>query len=158
MPAEQATAEQIRTVLEALPQQDPFRFIEAITSIRQESIEGTAFFRGDEFFYKGHFPGNPVTPGVILIETMAQFGVVALNLYQRLLVGRDLYTKAYFTDCEIDFLVPVFPNTRVRVFGEQIFLRRGKLRSRVRMELPSGEVAAEGTVSGLEVIEDPKPS
>lgn len=150
--AVEATGEQIRLVLEALPQKEPFRFVEAIDRLTEDSIAGTAHFRGDEFFYRGHFPGRPITPGVILIETMAQFGVVALNLYQRLVAGRGLEELAYFTDCEIEFAIPVAPGTRVRVYGEQIFLRRGKLRSSVRIELPDGRVAAQGAVSGLEIL------
>lgn len=151
--AVEATPEQIRIVLEALPQKEPFRFIETIERMTEDTIAGTAHFRGDEFFFPGHFPGRPITPGVILIETMAQFGVVALNLYHRLLAGRDLERLAYFTDCEIDFAVPVTPGTRVRVFGEKLFLRRGKLRSSVRIELPGGEIAAQGAVSGLEMLD-----
>ncbi len=153
MAAEQARPDQIERVLSALPQKDPFRFIETIETLTEDSISGTAFFRGDEFFYPGHFPGRPITPGVILIETMAQFGVVALNLYHRLIAGRDMERLAYFTDCEVDFAAPVSPGTRVRVFGEKIFLRRGKLRSAVRIELPSGDIASEGVVSGLEILD-----
>ena len=68
-------------VLALVPQQEPFRFIDEIISLDDEQIVGAYRFREDEYFYRGHFPGNPITPGVILIETMAQIGVVAFGMY-----------------------------------------------------------------------------
>jgi 3-hydroxyacyl-[acyl-carrier-protein] dehydratase len=67
--------------LKAVPQQDPFRFIDEILELDEEHIVGAYRFRPDEYFYRGHFPDWPVTPGVILIETMAQTGVVAFGIY-----------------------------------------------------------------------------
>ena len=57
-------------VLAALPQQEPFRFVDEILEIDEEHIVGSYRFRPEADFYRGHFPGNPVTPGVILIESM----------------------------------------------------------------------------------------
>ena len=68
-------------VLARVPQQEPFRFIEAIHELDREHIVASYRFPQDADFYRGHFPGNPITPGVILIETMAQAGVVALGIY-----------------------------------------------------------------------------
>ena len=68
-------------VLDFLPQQDPFRFLDKIIELDEERIVSRYTFKKDEYFYQGHFPGDPVTPGVILTEAMAQTGVVALGLY-----------------------------------------------------------------------------
>jgi 3-hydroxyacyl-[acyl-carrier-protein] dehydratase len=68
-------------VLEILPQQDPFRFIDDILELDDDHIVGTYRFDPNADFYRGHFPGNPVTPGVILIEAMAQVGIVALGIF-----------------------------------------------------------------------------
>ena len=73
------------TILAAVPQQPPFRFIEEIRELDEAGIVGSYRFRREEYFYRGHFPGQPVTPGVILIEAMAQTGVVAQGLYLSLL-------------------------------------------------------------------------
>ena len=59
-------------VLARVPQQPPFRFIDEILELDAEHILAGYRFREDAGFYRGHFPGNPITPGVILLETMAQ--------------------------------------------------------------------------------------
>ena len=68
-------------VLALVPQQEPFRFIDEIVELDDEHIVARYTFRPDADFYRGHFPGNPITPGVILTETMAQAGVVAFGIY-----------------------------------------------------------------------------
>ena len=68
-------------ILELLPQQRPFRFVDEILEVDEQRISGRYTFRPDEFYYAGHFPGRPITPGVILLESMCQVGVVALGIY-----------------------------------------------------------------------------
>src|SRR3972149_3318919 len=91
MAADQETRE---TVLKSVPQQHPFRFIDEILELDENSIVGAYRFREDEYFYRGHFPGRPITPGVLLIETMAQTGVVALGLYLTMLQGQTSLREA----------------------------------------------------------------
>ncbi|MEQ8160444.1 MAG: beta-hydroxyacyl-ACP dehydratase, partial [Smithellaceae bacterium] len=76
-----ADADIVREVLALVPQQKPFRFIDEIITLDEDEIVGAYRFREDEFFYRGHFPDRPITPGVILVETMAQIGVVAFGMY-----------------------------------------------------------------------------
>ena len=64
-------------VLAMLPQQEPFRFVDHILELDEEHIVATYRFRPEADFYRGHFPGDPVTPGVILLEAVGQVGVVA---------------------------------------------------------------------------------
>ena len=59
-------------VLALLPQQEPFRFLDEILELDSDHIVARYTFRRDADFYRGHFPGNPLTPGVILVETIAQ--------------------------------------------------------------------------------------
>ena len=68
-------------ILELVPQQPPFRFIDDIIELSDDGIVSSYKFKPDETFYTGQFPGNPITPGVILLETMAQTGVVAYGIY-----------------------------------------------------------------------------
>lgn len=139
-------------VLEMVPQQAPFRFIDEIVELDKEHIVARYTFPADSDFYRGHFPGNPITPGVILIETAAQAGVVAFGIYLYALetsredVGKLL---TIFTDCSIDFSGTVLPGDRVTTTSTVKFFRRRKLRAAFEMKLDDGTVVCSGTVSGM---------
>ncbi len=141
-------------VLELLPQQEPFRFVYEILEVDEDHIVARYRFRPDADFYRGHFPGDPITPGVILLESMAQVGVVALGIYlYALQYGREGVKRrvALFTDASIDFSGVVKPGERVTVSAQKTFFRRGKLRSEASMALEDGTVVCSGTISGLGV-------
>lgn len=140
-------------VLERLPQQEPFRFVDEILELDEEHIVGRYRFRPDADFYRGHFPGNPVTPGVILVESMAQVGIVALGIYLLARDSGDDLDKivTLFTDINVDFGGVVKPGDRVTTTAKRQFWRRRKLRSEAEMKLDDGTVVCSGTVSGMGV-------
>jgi 3-hydroxyacyl-[acyl-carrier-protein] dehydratase len=139
-------------ILAELPQKEPFRFVDEILELSDEEIVAAYRFREDHEFYRGHFPGNPVTPGVILVEAMAQVGVVALGIH---LLARQAGIEevrkvvTMFTDMQVDFTGIVRPGDRVITTGRKVFFRRLKLRSTVEMRLEDGTVVCSGTVSGM---------
>jgi 3-hydroxyacyl-[acyl-carrier-protein] dehydratase len=141
-------------VLELLPQQRPFRFVDELVAIDENGARGRYRFRADEVFYPGHFPGNPITPGVILLEAMAQVAVVAHGIY---LYGLDHPVEeirrylSMFSDGEAEFLALVRPGDEVHVRSEKIFFRRKKIRARAELLLADGRVAATATVAGIGV-------
>ena len=62
-----------------LPHRPPFRFVDAVDALDAgESVTARYRVTGDEAFLAGHFPGNPVFPGVIQLEALAQTGAIAL--------------------------------------------------------------------------------
>lgn len=139
-------------VLALVPQREPFRFVDEILEVDADHIVSRYTFRPEADFYRGHFPGNPITPGVLLIEAMAQTGVVALGIY---LVGgergRDEVRRVLtvFTDVTAEFSGVVKPGDTVTITARKIFFRRMKLRSEVEMRKADGTLVASATLAGM---------
>ncbi|MEO5777196.1 MAG: FabA/FabZ family ACP-dehydratase [Flavobacterium sp.] len=137
-----------KNIIDKLPYSKPFLFVDELISIDENGAEGTFTFSADLDFYKGHFKDNPVTPGVILTETMAQIGVVCLGIY---LLGNDFNgeSKVALTSSEIEYLKPVFPNEKVTVVSEKMYFRFGKLKCKVKMFNAADEEVCRGTIAGM---------
>ena len=136
-----------KEIISKLPYSEPFLFIDEIINIDENGVEGSFKFNENLDFYKGHFKDNPVTPGVILIETMAQIGLVCLGIY---LLKNEVEKPSFaLTSSEIEFLKPVFPNEKVTVVSQKIYFRFGKLKCTVRMVNSENQVVAEGFISGI---------
>jgi 3-hydroxyacyl-[acyl-carrier-protein] dehydratase len=140
-------------VLAAVPHGAPFRFVEDILEMDDEHIVASCRFDADSDFYRGHFPGNPITPGVLLLEAMAQAGVVAHGIYllgrPALESGRAMLTL--FTQAEAEFLGIVRPGERVVVHGRKLTFRHRMIRSKVTMTREDGSVVCEATLTGVGV-------
>lgn len=62
----------------AIPHRAPFLLLDEIVTLDDNHIECRKTFNGDEFFYQGHYPHFPITPGVLLCEACLQAGAVLL--------------------------------------------------------------------------------
>ncbi|WP_395067426.1 3-hydroxyacyl-ACP dehydratase FabZ family protein [Flavobacterium sp.] len=135
-------------IISKLPYSKPFLFVDEIITINENGVEGNYTFDANLDFYKGHFKDNPVTPGVILTEVMAQIGVVCLGLF---LLNNEVNknTVIALTSNEIEFLKPVYPNEKVTVISEKIYFRFGKLKCKVKMINSKNEEVCSGTIAGM---------
>ena len=138
------------TIIQLLPYQAPFLFVEELTYISEDRSEGYYTFKSDEYFYQGHFKDKPITPGVILTEVMAQIGVVCLGIY---LLKNDFSEikkpQIALTSNEIDFFLPVMPKERVKVVSEKIYFRFNKLKCKVQLFNEKNELVCKGKISGM---------
>lgn len=138
------------TIIQLLPYQAPFLFVEELTYISENRSEGYYTFKNDEYFYQGHFKDKPITPGVILTEVMAQIGVVCLGIY---LLKNDFSEikkpQIALTSNQVDFFLPVKPKERVKVVSEKIYFRFKKLKCKVQLFNSKNELVCKGMISGM---------
>jgi 3-hydroxyacyl-[acyl-carrier-protein] dehydratase len=112
-------------IKEYIPHREPFLFIDELIDIEKlKKATGIKTFTENDYFFKGHFPEQPVVPGVILVEMMAQTAA-ALIAYS---IKEETFDKIVYL-MNIDntkFRKPVFPN-------DKVFARVNALRSKGRV-------------------------
>jgi 3-hydroxyacyl-[acyl-carrier-protein] dehydratase len=108
--------EKIKTVL---PQREPFLFIDEIVEVEgTEKVVAVKYIKSDESFFKGHFPGNPVMPGVLILEAMAQVSIILFSLDRPEIVRA--HPNYYLGKIKSEFLAPVFPSNKLFVEAQKV--------------------------------------
>lgn len=142
-------------ILNHLPYKSSFLFVDNITALDDNGVTGDHTLKPDAFFYEDHFPDNPVTPGVIITEIMAQIGLVVLGIYL-MLDGKPhegaVMNEGSFpllTSTNVEFFKMVLPGEKVIVNSKKQYFRFGKLKCLVEMHNAAGDLVAKGVFSGI---------
>ena len=138
-----------KEIIALLPYEAPFLFVDEIEEVSEKGIKGNYTFKDSEFFYKGHFKNNPITPGVILTECMAQIGLVSLGIYLMKDEKNLEQLQVAFTSSQVDFLKMVLPNSKITVISDLQYFRFNKLKCKVRLLNTDNEVVCEGVLAGM---------
>jgi len=128
----------VREIMQIMPHRYPFLLVDRIESLKEgEEIVGIKNVTINEPFFAGHFPGNPIMPGVLIIEAMAQVGgVLAFHSSPKEWAG----SLVYFLGLDkVRFRKPVVP-------GDQLRLKLTTIRQKQRVFKMRGEAYVEDTL------------
>jgi 3-hydroxyacyl-[acyl-carrier-protein] dehydratase len=109
-------------ILELLPHRDPFVMVDEVVEIDPERIVALKHVRDDEDWCRGHFPGNPILPGVLITEAMAQAAALIYLHANRDRAGSTVYLVG--AD-KLRFRKPVRPGETLRLEVAVTGQRRG---------------------------------
>ena len=108
----------IDEIKKLIPHREPFIFIEEVRVIERGKIgESFRTFEETEYFFEGHFPNNPIVPGVVIVEAMAQTAGVVVS---ENLINNDDQSVLFMSINKAKFRKPVLPNYKIKFYVELI--------------------------------------
>jgi len=131
-----------------IPHREPFLFVDSVSEIESgKRLVAEKLFGPDEFFFRGHFPGNPIVPGVIVTEAMAQAGGVLFNYSFGDELEKEGFSNAYLIGLDrCRFRTPVTPGDRV-VLEVELARRRSRIIFFSARASANGRKVAEAEIS-----------
>ena len=142
----------IRRIMEILPHRYPFLLVDRIEEMEPgQRIVGIKNVTINEPFFQGHFPGNPVMPGVLILEAMGQVAAVLFLADEEMAAGHFVY---FAGADKVRFRRPVVPGDQLRCEVEVLRVRRKSCKVQARATV-NGELAAEATLFSV-LVEVPE--
>lgn len=131
----------IKEILSLLPHRYPFIMVDRIVDVEPGvAIKGIKNVSMNENFFQGHFPGEPVMPGVLMLEGMAQVGALLAYLTDRDMVGTKL---VYFAGLDkVKFRQKVVPGDQL-LYELTVLKRKSKFWVMAGKALVDGKLVAE---------------
>lgn len=132
-----------KEIEEIIPQRDPFLMIDEVEEyIPGESAIAYKYVNENEWYFKGHFPGNPIMPGVLITEALAQTGAVAI-----LSMAENRGKNALFGGIDkLKFKKMVVPGDKLKL-EVKIIKRKGPIGIGEAVATVDGKIAAKGELT-----------
>ena len=106
----------LQEIKETLKQREPFLMIDKVLKYdKDKECVALKVFKGDEPFFKGHFPNNPIVPGVLIVEALAQTASIVV-----LSIEKNINKNAVLSGIEkIKFKKVLVPNEKIELRAEK---------------------------------------
>ncbi len=135
----------INKIQEILPQKYPFLFVDAVLELNQKARKAICLKNVtiNDYFFEGHFPGNPIMPGVLIIEAMAQSSILLYAALKPEIARKK--PDFYLGKVEAKFKKPVRVGDQllIEVSGEKLMDKGGAIKAVARVK---GEVVSEAEI------------
>lgn len=134
-----------KQIIKLLPHRYPMLLVDRVLELKDEkTIVGIKNVSANESFFSGHFPDNPIMPGVLMIEALAQLGIIYAKICTHSVESDGLYVFAGADD--VRFRRPVVPGD-VLTLEMSLIARKKTIWKMKGTASVNGEMAAEGVLT-----------
>ncbi|MBC8177872.1 MAG: 3-hydroxyacyl-ACP dehydratase FabZ [Desulfobacteraceae bacterium] len=134
-------------IIRIIPHRYPFLLVDKIVEMELgKRVVGIKNVTANEPFFQGHFPGNPIMPGVLIIEAMAQVGGVLARLSLPDVMEREEMGEIFFVSMDkVKFRKPVVPGDQIR-FEDEALRTGGRIWKMAGKAFVDGDLVAEANL------------